>query len=71
MNFLKNGQLYKHFKGNVYQIVNHSVMGATDPNTLFVVYRSSTDGTLWMREQEEFMGFHENGQKRFELLGEE
>ena len=62
------GGVYVHFKGNHYRVIAASVKGATDPSTLFVVYESLKDGTQWMREQDEFLGYHENGCKRFSLV---
>jgi hypothetical protein len=59
-----SGSKWKHFKGGEYRIVMIA-RDCEDPNRFLVVYRNIQHGTIWVRERDNFLGIHENGQKRF------
>ena len=57
------GNIYKHFKGNEYEVISIAV----DTETLRerVIYKSITDGKLWDREKEEWEGYKGENIERF------
>jgi len=66
--------LYKHFKGNFYEVIGV----ATNPTTLknIVVYKGLYNqetlgpGALWFRSEEEFLETVREGIPRFRFVGE-
>lgn len=62
--------LYRCYTGNEYQVLL-SALDTKDHQSELVIYRSLSDGRIWVRPKEEFLGFKEvDGQrlKRFELM---
>jgi hypothetical protein len=57
------GTKWRHFKGTVYTVVRVS-RDCEDPTRFLVTYEDAS-GESWIREHSNFMGTHENGQKRF------
>ncbi len=65
--------IYKHFKGNFYRV--HGVARHVDTGVLYVIYQplEGWDGTLVLREFDEFTGTVERDGKvhtRFEFVSE-
>jgi len=61
---IKIGGIYKHFKGNKYQVIGI----AKDSDTLrnVIVYKAMYgDGNLWVRKEEEFLDEVERDGKKF------
>lgn len=60
---VKEGQLYKHSKGNLYRVL-HIALNANDAKQSLVVYQRADDKTLpvWVRSLTEF------SDGRFELV---
>ena len=65
----KIGERYKHFKGDVVEIICIA-RDCESPERKYVVYRHPEEtknfpkGTIWIRELNDFMGFKElNGEK--------
>jgi hypothetical protein len=73
MDEVLEGRKYRHFKGGVYRVVRARAYG-TEPGPdggfrEFVVYQNDfEDGVPWVRPRAEFMGMHESGVPRFELI---
>jgi hypothetical protein len=59
----KPGSYWKHFKGGEYKVLKIA-KDCNDPSKLFVVYEG-LHGETWIRSLTDFMGYHQNGQKRF------
>ncbi|OGD68794.1 hypothetical protein A2996_02800 [Candidatus Campbellbacteria bacterium RIFCSPLOWO2_01_FULL_34_15] len=64
---------YRHFKGGEYETVGLGFREKTQE--WIVVYRSLYDskdypkGTLWGRLEDDFIGFHKSGVRRFVYIG--
>lgn len=70
MEQVKVGQVYRHFKGNTYEVLNVALCSAK--KTEVVVYRDVKDSkSVWVRPIEEFTDIHPSGAKRFVLTFEE
>ena len=50
---IKNG-LYRHFKGDLYEVL-YLAYDSTDENRRLVVYQSWSDYRVWVRPFDEFM----------------
>lgn len=58
------GQLYKHFKGHIYEFVMEA-RSADDPSKYYVVYADIEGTGVWCRDSSEFFGVLEDGTRRF------
>jgi hypothetical protein len=61
----KSTQLYRHYKGTLYEIVDFA--NHTETAESLVLYREhgNEDSVLWARPYNMFFGFADNGEKRF------
>ena len=50
---IKEGQIYKHFKGNKYKIITIACDSETSKEV--VVYKSLVDDKVWVRDYEMFI----------------
>ncbi len=69
MEKLKIGGTYKHYKGQLYkvlQIVRHSE--TLEEMVYYQCLYQNDLGTYWVRPIDLFVGFNELGEKRFELI---
>jgi hypothetical protein len=62
------GELYKHFKGAIYQIIGHAICSETDKE--LVLYKNFNEqGDVWARPLEMFTDIHPvHNVKRFERI---
>lgn len=58
---------YRHFKGNVYEVLMEGVRSEASLQPC-VVYRDVSAGFVWVRRADEFHGTLPDGRKRFALL---
>lgn len=61
----KTGEVYRHFKGNVYEII--AVARENDMEVDFVVHKGLHDGRVWTRSLANFLG-DRDGVTRFQKL---
>ncbi len=47
------GRRYKHFKGDVYEVLR--IAAHSESNAMMVVYRLETDGSVWTRALESWL----------------
>lgn len=68
---LKENKIYRHYKGNDYQIL-HIAFNATNDRDMekLVVYKSLKDGQVWVRNYDEFNSVMEDGSYRFVELSD-
>lgn len=65
----KRGELFKHYKGGIYQIIGYAKHTETEDK--LICYKSFKDPTIWARPLEMFMGMVEVDGKqlqRFEKI---
>ena len=60
------GEIYRHFKGGVYGIVEVALHHET--RDIFVVYRNLETSECFIRPLEDFEGIANCGVKRFKLI---
>lgn len=56
------GNKYRHFKGNVYEVLD--IVTDTETMRERVIYKSLIDGKVWDRDREEWEGFAREGVER-------
>ena len=61
-------QKYKHYKGGTYEII--SMATHTETGEKLVVYKSINFGSVYVRPYDLWISTTNDGQKRFELIGE-
>jgi hypothetical protein len=64
---VKDGERYKHFKGDIYRVVSEAKHSETS-ETLVIYHEVHQPYNLWVRPLEMFEGFNSDGIKRFELI---
>lgn len=63
----KKGELYKHFKGTVYQVLGYAICSETHKE--LILYKSFKEDKVWSRPLEMFTDIHpEHNVKRFEKV---
>ena len=64
---MKIGEIYKHYKGNIYKIIAFARHSETDED--MIVYQSVKNGDTWVRPKKMWDEIVDNiGTKRFTLL---
>lgn len=66
------GGIYRHFKGNHYQVIGFG--RHTENGQELIAYRSMKETIpfrLWFRPPEIFLGLNEQGVRRFELVSDD
>ena len=67
MNELKEGQIYRHYKGNVYKIIALARHSETDEE--MVVYQSVKNGDIWVRPKRMWFEIVDNNETlRFNII---
>ena len=59
-----NLRYYKHYKGDVYQVLEDNVLH-TETGEMLTIYRRLKDSAVFARPSAMFHGFLEDGTKRF------
>lgn len=59
-----NINYYKHYKGDLYQVLQDNVLH-TETNEMLTIYRRVKDNAVFARPSAMFHGYLENGTKRF------
>ena len=57
-------KIYKHYKGDIYQLIADNVLH-TETNEFLTIYRRISDNAIFARPTPMFHGFLEDGTKRF------
>jgi hypothetical protein len=60
------GQVYKHYKGGIYEIISMAVH--TETGERLVVYKSLNFGSVYVRPYEIWNSESKDGEKRFTLI---
>lgn len=64
---VKSGQIYKHYKGHLYQVVGIAKHSETLEEVV-VYFRQGEPSNLWVRPKSMFEEKLNGGRKRFELI---
>lgn len=64
---VKSGQIYKHYKGYLYQVVGVAKHSET-LEELVVYFRQGEPSDIWVRPKNMFEEKLDNGNPRFELI---
>lgn len=68
MNYPLPQQRFKHYKGGTYEVI--SMATHTETGEKLVVYKSINFGSIYVRPYDLWISTTNDGQKRFELIGE-
>lgn len=68
MNYPLPQQRFKHYKGGTYEVI--SMATHTETGEKLVVYKSINFGSVYVRPYDLWISTTNDGQKRFELIGE-
>lgn len=66
---MSNKIKYRHYKGEVYTLINNSVI--CEKTEIRMVVYMDADGIAWSRPHAEFYGYTECGVRRFTPMGED
>jgi hypothetical protein len=63
----KKGEFYRHFKGNIYQVLGYAKLEKTLEE--MIIYKSFKDEIVWVRPLDEFVDIHPDHEiNRFEKV---